>query len=194
MIAGPTTPTLRWRLYALACVAAGLLTLAWAGSARAQAETLRSSAVKAAFLYRFTNFVEWPRAAFSGDAPLVIAVWRDPEIADDLEVIVAGRTAQGRPVVVRRVQELAAASGAHVLFFGRGHPRLREALASAPGGPTLLVTAEGDAHPPGSALNLERGSDGRVRFTASPDAAAARGLHLSARLLSSARAVEGRAR
>jgi hypothetical protein len=176
----------RWAVWVLAClVVAPLLAVA-------QAQLQRESAVKAAFLYRFTSFVDWPSTAFTEDEPLVIAVVNDEPVAADLEQMVGGRSAQGRRVNVRRVAEPAGAAGSHLLYIGQRPPQqLRDAIAAVPPGPVLLVTDSGQSHPPGSALNFQR-EEGRVRFTASPPAAEARGLRLGARLLQVAMAVEPR--
>lgn len=176
------------------CLALCICWLA-AGSARAQsAPVTRASAVKAAFLYHFARFVEWPPGTFrKPDEPLVIAVSGDAEVAADLEQLVSGRTIDGRPVAVRRVAQLHVPEDAHVLYLGqRRENRLREAL-HAVAGPVLVVTEQSGALQLGSVLNFVTDM-GRVRFSASLASADARNLRLSARLLAVAQAIEGRIR
>jgi hypothetical protein len=61
--------------------------------------------IKAAFLYKFGEFVQWPPAAFArADAPFAIGVMAADDVAAALEQVVADRTVQGRPVVVRRLR------------------------------------------------------------------------------------------
>ena len=61
--------------------------------------------VKAAFLFKFLSFVEWPQAAFAAPgAPLVIGVAGAEDTAAALEQMAAARGAQGRAVVVRRLR------------------------------------------------------------------------------------------
>ncbi|WP_167772833.1 YfiR family protein [Ramlibacter humi] len=179
-------PTRRRTLVLLAAACAG--PAAWAQGAA------RESAVKAAFLYKFGAFVEWPAGTFAKpDDPLVIAVLASEAIAADLEQIVASRPAEGRPVAVRRVREGEPLAGAHVLMVGGSREgRLREAAAAAPG-PVLVVAERDDALRSGAVLNFVT-DGGRVRFTASLPAAEQRNLRLSARLLAVAQTVEGRAR
>jgi hypothetical protein len=166
--------------------------LASVGSAAAQ-PAARESAVKAAFLYKFPAFVDWPPGTFQRpDQPLVIGVSGDDDVADDLEQLVAARS-DVRPVVVRRVPEGASADGVHILFLGgRRDTRLREAI-DAVKGPALIVTEQPGGLQLGSVLNFSSDA-GRVRFSASVSSAEARGLKLSSRLLAVAQAVEGRAR
>ncbi len=156
--------------------------------------TQRESAVKAAFLYKFGSFVEWPAGTFQRpDTPFVIGVAGDEAVATDLEQLVAGRTLDGRPVVTRRVgADAASLAGVHVLFCGLRGDRLRELLAAA-AGPVLVVTDHDAGLRLGGIINfLSEG--GRVRFSVSLAAAEARALKLSARLLAVAQDVEGRAR
>jgi hypothetical protein len=162
------------------------------GSAGAQPEqAARASAVKAAYLYKFADFVEWPAGTFQRpDQTLVIGVWDDDEVAADLEQLAGGRAPDVRPVSVRRVHDAASAGAVHVLFMGaRRENRLREALDAVPG-PVLIVTDQANALRLGSVLNFSAEA-GRIRFGASLSSAEARNLKLSARLLAVAQLIEG---
>ena len=77
--------------------------------------------LKAAYLYNFTKFVEWPADAVSR-TPFLVGVI-DPEgvaariIAETLE---GKSTADGRPITVRHFQALSSeVSGCHQLFLTR---------------------------------------------------------------------------
>ncbi|MDB5940858.1 MAG: hypothetical protein JWQ13_424 [Ramlibacter sp.] len=172
-------------------LAAALLVLLAGWQPPAQAQAPRDSAVKAAFLYKFGSFVEWPAGSFrTPQDPLVIGVLADPPVAADLEQLVVGRTVEGRPVAVKVLKEGEPAAGVHVLFVGTLRPsKLRELLAGL-SGPVLVVTEQDGALQSGSVINFV--ADGaRVRFNASLASAEARGLRLSARLLAVASSVEG---
>jgi hypothetical protein len=177
---------------------ASIMALLLAGGAGAQqapaAQSARDSAVKAAFLYKFPSFVEWPAGTFANPAqPFVIGVIGDDPVAAELEQLVQGRTIDGRPITVRRVAESAAVSGVHVLFIAsRRDARLKE-IIDAVAGPVLIVTEQPGARNLGSVLNFVE-DEGHIRFAASLMAAEARKLKLSARLLAVAQDVEGRAR
>lgn len=177
----------------LQLLAACALVLLPAAPGHAAEQAASESAVKAAFLYKFASFVEWPPGTFRPDAPLTIGVIGDEAVAADLEQIVAGRTFEGRPVSVRRLRDGDDAGAVQVLLVGAGRDaRLREVVASA-AGPVLLVSEQDNGLRLGAVLNFVTEA-GRVRFSASLAAADARGLRLSARLLAVAQAVEGRAR
>jgi hypothetical protein len=137
--------------------------------------------VKAAFLYRFLSFVEWPAQSFArADAPVVIGVLGADDVHGSLEQAVQGRLAQGRAVQVRRLKEGERLSGIHVLFVGRAAAALLPKL-SAP--PAVLVVSEVEGGlDQGAMINFVR-SDGRVRFEVAPEAAERRGLRISSRML-----------
>lgn len=172
----------------LACLAPG------AGRAQDGTVAARESVVKAAFLYKFGSFVDWPAGSFkSPQEPMVIGVLGDEVVAEELEQLSAGRNVEGRPLRVRTLRDGEAPGPVHILFIGSMRPsRLRDLLAATPG-PVLVVTQQEGALAAGSVINFV--ADGaRVRFDASVASAEARGLRLSARLLAVARNVEGRPR
>ncbi len=167
-------------------VAAGLASPRPA-QADAQADEYR---VKAAFLYKFGSYIEWPSRSFAGtDSPVTIGVMGADTLAGELAQIVAGRNVNGRPVVVRRLRPGDPIAGLHVLFIGgsdRG--RLAEILAAAKGRPLLTVTESEEGLELGSVINFVVVED-KVRFDVAPPPAESGGLKISARLLGVARKV-----
>jgi hypothetical protein len=170
--------------------------LAWALVAAVPAQTLngpRESAVKAAFLIKFASFVDWPSSALPRPGePLVIGVLGDDGLFADLEQLAQGQTVNGRPVHALRLRDLPAPDErVQILYIAAAtEARLRD-LVPRVAGPVLVVTQSEGALALGAALNfvLRRG---RLRFEASPHAAAAHGLKLSSRLLAVASSVEDR--
>lgn len=147
--------------------------------------------IKAAFLYKFVAYIEWPPKAFPTPAsPIVIGVAAADEVAGELARAVAGRIVAGRPIKVLKVERGAdVASCCHVLFVGhRERAFVADLLALAQGHPVLTVTdLEGDP-PGGSVINFLTLED-RVRFDISRRAAELNGLQLRSQLLSVARRV-----
>lgn len=179
------------RRHVLHALAAGLLG-ARPAAAQAPPGVVRASAVKAAFLYKFGSFVEWPPGSFAGtQSPLAIGIWGDDDVFRELEQISAGRLVEGRPVRVLRVQDAESLPRVHILFCGgTREARVRELLAAARG--PVLTVADGPAGARVGAVLHFTEDEGRVRFNASLTAAARRGLKLSAKLLAVAQQVEGR--
>jgi hypothetical protein len=168
-----------------------LALLAPALGAWAQAERPRESLVKAAFLHKFASFVEWPAGSFPrADSPLRIGIRGDDQVWRDLRVLAHDRDRDGRPVVVTRLAAGEPLDGYHILYLRAAVPaRITELLAGVPEGVLTVADSDG-AHPKGAVLSFFV-EDGRVRFGVSMDAAARQKLHLSSRLLSVARSVQG---
>lgn len=168
---------------ALACTGAEVLAQ--------QAERVRDTLVKAAFLYRFTGFVEWPSGSFPGsDSPIRIGVLGDDEVLRDLREVARESAKDGRPVVVVRLLPGETLNNLHVVYLrGLSAVRATEFIASVPEGVLTVVDADGQ-HPPGAVLSFFL-EDGRVRFGASVAAATRQRLRLSSRLLTIARQVQG---
>lgn len=168
--------------------AAGLLwravLLAWlccAGTARADEVLARQ--VKAAYLYKFAGYVEWPDGALPRpDSPVVIGVAHDGALADQLEHMVAGRTANGHPLQVRRLRRGDALAGLHMLFIGTPSGEL---MAAVRGLPVLTVTDSTDAFALGSMINFLVADD-RLRFEVALKPAIQAHLRISARMLTAA--------
>lgn len=109
----------------LVLVLGGLLPL----SAEARALS-REYDVKAAFLYNFAVFIDWPKEAFAGpDSPLVIGVLGTDPFGSSLEETVAGERVKGRAIVIRRFGEASDAKGCHLVFIcASEHRRMKELL------------------------------------------------------------------
>lgn len=171
---------------------AGALALAAGGlAARAQADEAAAAmerAVKAAFLYKFLMFTEFPPSAFADPAaPMVIGVAGSDEMAHGLARLVAGRTINRRPLEVRALREHDAAEGLHLLFVG-GNDAGRLARIAPAHTPLLVVTEAANGLQHGSVINFRIVAE-RVRFDVSLDAADKYKIKLSSRLLTVANLV-----
>ena len=155
--------------------------------ADAQADEYR---VKAAFLYKFGSYIEWPGASFArADSPVTIGVMGADALADELTQIVAGRSVNGRPARVRKLRPGDPMAGLHVLFVGRAEGgRLAEILAAARGQALLTVTESEEGLELGSMINFVVVED-KVRFDIAPPPSESSNLKISARLLGVARKV-----
>ena len=157
--------------------------------AHAQRAAYSAEEVKAAFLYRFGTYVEWPGAKPAGD-PIAIAVLGAPNVASLLADYVPGRNIQGRPVEVRSIARVEDVRDADLLFVGRDSSEMLAGVVAALGKrPVLIVTDAPDGLQHGAMVNFQL-VDQRVRFEISLRNAKAAGLVLSSRLLSAAIRVE----
>lgn len=154
----------------------------------AHAQQAAEATVKAAFLYKFAGYVEWPDSALApSDAPFTIGIIGADEVAAELERLVPGRTVMNRRIAVRRLKESDAVKGVHLLFIGRdSNPRVMMRAAQQQG--TLTVTETERGLEMGSSINFVNVDD-RVGFEVSLDAAEKSGLRISSRMLAVARRV-----
>ena len=172
----------------MACALAGLA-LAATG-ARAQRPEASEASVKAAFLYKFAGYIEWPPTAFaSEDSPFVLAVMASDEVATELARIVPGRVVAGRPVTLKRVREGEPLRGVNLLFVGRLEALRLQAVLRAAQQQGVLAVAESDRGLElGAAINFVSTND-RVGFEVSLDSAEKSGHRISSRMLTVARRV-----
>lgn len=154
----------------------------------AGAEEALEASVKAAYLYKFLGYVDWPAGTFaSPDAPHVVGVVGADDVHAELLRLVAGRQVNGRGLVVKRIASGDSLDGLQVLYIGRA-ARASALLPQLAGRPVLAVTDVPSGLVEGSALNFVL-VQGRVRFEASLPAAERAGIKLSARLLAVAERV-----
>jgi hypothetical protein len=160
--------------------------------ARAENQAMENQ-VKAAFLYKFGSYVEWPAQTFERpDSPFVIGILATDNFADMLEQLIAGRGMNGRPVVVQRMRRGEPPKGQHILFIAHTESTaLSEMVAATKGKAVLTVTDSERGLGTGCMISFVV-ENNRVRFDIAPEPAEQNKLKISARLMSVARKVAGR--
>jgi uncharacterized protein DUF4154 len=139
--------------------------------------------VKAAFLFNFAKFTQWPATKFTAGEPLVIGCLSDPEFIDVLEATVANKTVRSRPIVVKRVIGADDLSGIHMLFVGRTKDDKGAALLSRAHEMHVLTVGENEGFTNrGGMIGFVPG-DGAVRFAINSREAEGAGLMLSSKLV-----------
>ena len=167
-----------------------LASLLVAVAAAAHAQATSEAALKAAFLYKFPGYIEWPVNAFaSADSPFFVGFIGADDVAAEMEKLVAGRSVAGRRVSVRRMREGDAVRGVHLLYVGRGDPASRAQLRAAHGQSGMLVVGDGDRALESGATIAFVPADDRIAFEVSLDNAEHSGLRISSRMLAVARRV-----
>ena len=148
--------------------------------------------LQVAFLYQFTNYIEWPTKLQSGDFVIGVAGGGAAKagLLQHLETLASERKVAGRSIVVRDVGEGEPLSGIHLIILGGGDSKLLASIARRSKGAPCVIVAE----IPGSA---EKGASigffeerGRLRFEINRKEIEQRGLRVDSRLLGLARVVE----
>lgn len=141
-------------------------------------------ALKAAFLYKFTGFIDWPASAFAAPSdPFVIAVVGEDPFGRTLDDALAGQRIGAREVVLLRDPSGSTSPTCHVAFVRiRDEARRRAVLERFAGRPVLLVGEEDGFLEAGGMIRLVLTGD-RVRFEVHRGTAERSGLKISSKLL-----------
>jgi hypothetical protein len=192
----PLVPGDRLRRRGLAALlAGGLLTVAASfglpAFAQSQAQTLEYP-IKAAFLFKFGEFVQWPPDAFAASSGVLnICVVGDTAFATTVATAVQNETVAGRPVLTQALSSISASDPCHIAYIaGSAKQPVAEALSVVAGRPMLTVTD--GARGPSTGIIHFVVLNNRVRFAIDDNAAAANGLTLSSALLNIAVSVQRR--
>ena len=147
--------------------------------------------VKAAFLYNFAKFVDWPDDAAGSSKPLVIAVFGSDPFGPVLDQTVQGRLVRGRPVIVRRPTRIADLLPCHILFVSSAEKNRVNEILQALGGAAVLVVGEMDGFLRlGGTIAFSVEQD-KVRFEINAGAARYNGLKIDSKLLVLAKTPKG---
>lgn len=169
-----------------------LILLAGLGfAAQTSAQAVEESQVKAAYLYNFAKFVEWPSGVFRNpDDPAVICVVGDERTSDVLEPAISGKKANGRPVEARRPHAPVEFKSCQVLFIGFPDKERIAQLLNALHQSSVLTVGQSDQFIPlGGMINLAI-KHTTIELEIDPEASNAVGLKISSRLLVVARLVK----
>lgn len=163
----------------------------WQGTPVSAASGLNEYAVKAAFLYQFMQFIEWPPEAFAdATAPIVVGVLGDDPFDDSLRRATEGRTAQGRPLVIRAVKHGEPLRHCHVLFVSASEEgRIPDVLRTLGTAAVFTVGDSAGFAEAGGTLNFVTEA-ARVKFEVNLAAAERARVRISSKLLSIARIVK----
>ena len=176
------------RLFLVVCFSA---TLGVPRAARAQ-ETLSEYQVKAAYLFNFLKFVEWPSDAFADPlAPFVIGVVGEDPFGNALPQVILGKTVQGRDLVVHVYRSGDDCRGAQILFISASEKRKLPAIMASLHGASALTVSDVPGFLNAGGIIQFLNENGRIRFAINVDAATRARLKMSSKLLSLAKVIGG---
>jgi hypothetical protein len=160
----------------------GLVLLA-AGRAPASPATLEYE-VKAAFVYNFAKFVEWPAAAFPDPAaPVTICIVGADPFGAVLDDTVKGEQLEQHPLAVARYPDAPPPGACHLLFVSASEQRRYPALLSGVDGRRTLTIGDTISFLDAGGYFAFFLDNGRVRIAVNSDLAGTSGLKVSSKLL-----------
>ena len=164
-----------------ACAALGVALLLCASTARTQDVTEPS--LKAAFIYNFAKFTEWPTESLPATAVFTACVLGDGPVSDALVRAIKGRQLGGRQMSVLHVQMDGAVRSCHLLYVaGMTATQVSAVLTAARGAPILTISDADDFIQLGGIARMFV-VQGKMRFEFNLDVARRSKLQLSSQLL-----------
>jgi hypothetical protein len=154
------------------------------------AQGTQESALKAAFLYNFVKFADWPAVAAPPDSALKLCVLGDEAVESALEQTVKDRQVDGHALTVARIKVEGALGSCHVLYVSgldrRSSTQLIERVKTAP----VFTVSDLDAFAALGGVGQLFVENGKMRFALNPASAQRAGIRLSSKLLALAKVVK----
>jgi hypothetical protein len=140
--------------------------------------------LKAAFLFNFTQFVEWPSSAFSSaKSPIVIGILGEDPFGTYIEEIVQGEEVNGRPLVIQRYHTIEEIKQCHILFINLPKTSKQEQIIKSLKGKNILSVGESSNFIKEGGIIKFSMIDNKIHFQINPEAAKEAGLTISSKLL-----------
>jgi hypothetical protein len=165
-----------WLMVAAGLFGSGLGSTAQVVSSREQ--------IKAVFLLRFAQFVEWPPQALpEGQTPLVIGVLGEDPFGAILDDTVRDERVNNRHLVVQRYRRLEDIQTCHVLFISQSEAKRLDQVLSSLKGRNILTVGDFEGFARRGGMILFVTDENRIRLKINVEAAKAANLAISSKLL-----------
>ena len=159
-----------------------LALLANASGIQVRGETINEYQVKAAFIFNFAKFVEWPSDAFGEGGALVVGVIGDDPFGGALDRL-NGNTANGRALRIKRFRGGDDPRACQVLFISASEDRHLKKIMESIRGTNILTIGESTQFGQSGGMIRFVIQDNKVRFEINASAAGQAGLRISSKLL-----------
>jgi hypothetical protein len=122
-----------------------VILIAWLLQTAVDGRSVSEYQLKAAFLYNFAQFVEWPPDAL-GDSrrPIIIGVLGDDPFGSALDEITRGKSVSGRRIVVKRFRHVKDIDACHILFISDSEEDREQKDMQSLAGSSILTVGETD--------------------------------------------------
>jgi hypothetical protein len=140
--------------------------------------------IKAAFLFNFTQFVEWPANAFpEPETPLIIGILGEDPFGNYLEETVTGEKVNGHPLVIQHYKNIGEVKTCHILFINRAETNKPEQAVINLKGKFILTVSDGNNFIKQGGMISFITRDNKIQIQINPEAAKEANLIISSKLL-----------
>ena len=158
-----------------------LLTACWLQASSQKATN--EAAIKAVFLFNFSQFVEWPATAFSSPAaPMVIGILGDDPFGNYIDEVVQGEKFGTHPLIVQRYKDVHEIKTCHILFINTRDTDHKDLLQSLAGRSVLTVSDNRGFMRQGGMIRFSTDNN-KLKLEINADAAKQENLTISSKLL-----------
>jgi hypothetical protein len=164
-------------------MAAAVLTAIAVTGVPAAAQLVSLPGIKAAYLFNFAQFVEWPVDAVPAGAPLAVCIVNDAAVATALEQTIKGRTVDGHPLAVIRLAPGATMPTCHVIYLTGPDKKYSGNLIGALNGRLVLTVSDAPRFARTGGMVELFLEGGRMKIAVNVDALQRGGVKLSSRVL-----------
>lgn len=148
--------------------------------------------IKAAYLYNFALFVEWPADAFTApDAPFLVCIIGSDPFGWAIDRTIHDKRISDRRIVIERLQSTQDARHCHLLFVSGSDGALTADLAKRLAGLPILIVGDAPTASPFAGAVVFTVHDNKVGFEIDLQAAKRTRLKISSKMLNLARVVRG---
>jgi hypothetical protein len=149
-------------------------------------QTVEEYELKAAFLFNFTRFIDWPAASLT-NGDFIIGIFGDDPFGRLIDDITHGKSVNSHPIRIRRLKEPAEARDCHMVFVTSTDKKRNQELLDVTSRPAVLTVGEtAEFLNQGGIIRLSMDNN-HVSVIINNAAAAAKGLNVSAKLLTLAK-------
>jgi hypothetical protein len=163
-----------------------LMIMVIAAGYSANGQAIDEYQMKAAFIYNFAKFVEWPPNAFrSTTEPLAICILGEDPFGHSLDETVQAKSIEGRAFLVRRISGPDQATGCQIVFVSNSERRQFSSIITRVSTSGVLTVGESEGFAAqGGVINFKLENERRIRLEINLSAARGANLRISSKLLS----------
>lgn len=147
--------------------------------------------LKSAFIYQFTNFIDWPKHGTQSQRPFVISIVGDPALEGALRELATQKTVRERKIQVNAVSTVEEAEKSDIVVIASRDTQEFRTFINHLRGKSILTITERDGSAKDSSMINFFMEDGRLRFEINRSRCEGAGFQVNARLLNLARLVGG---